>query len=329
MRADRGYVLFLAVIVVAGLALALLTVARVQADLAPQARAVAAAARASIAAEDAYARIAFLLLTETMGPRSLDLTAGRGEERVLFLDGRFYRADDAVLVSVQDEAGLINLNASDEGAIAGALEHVGIGAGRASRLAAALADFTDEDDLVRANGAEAVESGEEGMPRNVPLSWRWDVLNAPGWRDALDEDQREALWNFTTASARRDGINVNTAPLNVLRATLRDDRIAQAIVARRAQGAVRDLQELEALTANAPRVAGAGFAVSPGDAFRVSVVVGEERRRYFFERRIEIGEAVADAPVRWRDERRAQGGAYRVEQYQFQALPGPWRNAPL
>jgi hypothetical protein len=289
----------------------------------------AAAARAGVAAEDAYARIAFLLLTETAGPRSLDLAAGRGEARALFLDGRFYRAGDAVLVSVQDEAGLINLNASDEGAIAGALEQVGIGAGRATRLAAALADFVDEDDLVRANGAEAVESGEEGTPRNVPLGLRWDVLNAPGWRDALDEDQREAFWNFTTASARQDGINVNTAPRNALRAALRDDRIAQAIVARRAQGAIRDLQELEALTSSPLRVVGAGFAVSPGDAFRVAVVVGEERRRHFFERRIEIGEAVADAPVRWRDERRAQGGAYGVEQDEFQALPGPWRDAPL
>jgi hypothetical protein len=33
--------------------------------------------------------------------------------------------------------------------------------------------------------------------------------------------------------------------------------------------------------------------------------------------------------VRWRDERRAQGGAYGVEQDEFQALPGPWRDAPL
>jgi hypothetical protein len=329
MNANRGYALFLAVIVVVGLALALLTVARVQADLAPQAHRALNSARAASEAESVYARVGYLILTEAIGPASVELIARRDEAAQLMLDGRFYDARGDAIVAVQDELGLVNLNSFDEGAVAGALAEVGVSPRQTTRLAATLADYVDEDDLVRAGGAEARSYSEGNSYLNRTLSHRWDVLNVIGWRQALNIDQREAFWALTTASARQGGININTAPAGVLRAVLGDERVSQAILVRRTQRALRDIEEVQALTANSQSAAGAGFAISPGNAFRIVVAVSEGQRRYAFERRIEIGEAVADAPIRWRDERREQGGANLVEQGELPTLPGPWRDAAL
>lgn len=105
---QRGYSLLLAAVVVAVLALVLLTVARVQGGLQPGVRALRTEMRQDVVAESLFARVSFLLLTEPVGPRSLVIggprelgaaaAAGRGQE--LRLDGRRYAVGEDSFISI-------------------------------------------------------------------------------------------------------------------------------------------------------------------------------------------------------------------------------------
>lgn len=345
-RSDRGYALFLAAVVVAILSFVLLAVARVQGGLAPSLRLLAAQTDEEIAAETLTARLAFLLLTEPVGPGSIVIGGPRdpgvasGEQSAgargrstrapqLRLDGRRYIAGFVggarVEVSVQDEAGLLNLNAPDEAAMAALLEQTGVRSPRSEAMAASLADFTDGDDLTRANGAEGVAYARLGLPPppNAPLSSRWQALNVMGWRDGLNGAQRDALWRLVTAGEQQQGINLNTAPLAVIAAVTGDARTAQALVERREAGELRDLQEVEGLTGARDRAAGAAFALRPGTNFRIVIAFGEGADRGV-ERRLVLAGPEAERPAYWRDERRGVIGAENRQDREQQPEPLPY-----
>ncbi len=315
--------MFLAALVVAVLALVLVAVAQVQGALSPGVRALRAEAAQDIAAESLGARVAFMMLTEPIGPRSLVIggpreasAASSAQGAELRLDGRFYEAGWRAFISVQDESGLINLNAPAEAALAGLIERAGESVSGARRLAAALADFTDEDDLVRTGGAESAAYARLGLsaPANHALTVRWEALETLGWRDSLDEDRLDFLWAHTVVAAPREGnVNVNTAPTSVIEALVGDAATAATLIARLEHSEIREMHEVEALTGARARAAGAGFAIMPGDAFRIVVAFGDAPgvAQRFIERRLVLAGTGADRPVFWSEERRGRGGAWR------------------
>ncbi len=329
MRAERGYVMFLAALVVAVLALVLLTAARVGADALPTLRGAREDARQQVAAESAFARVAFMMLTEPIGPRSVvvggdrerDAETSRGRE--VRLDGRFYRLGEGVFVSVQDESGLVNLNSPDEALLAGLLTQFEVQGSRAVSLAAALADYVDEDELVRLSGAEAPVYTRFGLPvpTNQALETRWQALEALGWRGELNADQRMRLWATTTTAEPQENLNLNSAPAAVLYALVRNRRAAAALLARREQGDLRDLQEIEALTGGQARASGVNFATQAGTKFRVAVVIEGRVARQFFERRLSFGDEDSERPIWQRDERSGRGSAGLGQSGESGSLP--------
>lgn len=312
-----GYILPLVAVVVALLSLVLLTVARVQSDLSPALRLQAADGERARVVHSVAARIAFLLLTEPLGPRSLRIGAGSesgaGQAsarsaagvglRELRLDGRSYVAGEGAIVSVQDEAGLFNLNSGDETMLAALLRQSGVGARASSRLAAALADYVDADDLSRANGAEEAEYRRAGLrtPPNRNMVNRWSARAALGWSEELPDS--DALWRFTMVADGASPLNINTAPAPVLRAALGDGRQAETFLREREQGAMSAINQGEALAGTRAGAAGVELAAEPGAAFRLVVAFDAGASRREIESQVLLAEAEAERPYYWREAR--------------------------
>jgi|CXWL01.1.fsa_nt_gi hypothetical protein len=328
--------MLLVAVVVALLALVLLAVARVQGDLSPALRAQIAEAEQERVVHGVAARVAFLLLTEPIGPRSIvvggvagaasaeagTLNAARVRIREVRLDGRYYAANgrDDVFVSVQDENGLLDLNAGDDASLAGLLEQVGAQLPTARRLAASLGDYVDGDDLTRLHGAErdAYRRARQPEPLNRNMVNRWSAAAALGWGSELSQQQRGELWRATTASAAPSAVNINTAPLAVLQAVLGDARLAHSIVERREVQELRALDEVEALTGT--RAAGVVLAIQAGSAFRL-VVAFEAPNASRWESQLVVAGPEADRPIYWREALREGGGFGRDREENTEILP--------
>lgn len=83
-------------------------------------------------------------------------------------DGRSYRwrFDGSELeIRIVDESGKVDLNQADAGVLSGLLQGVGIETDQAQRLAAAVIDWRDADDLTQAvGGAEDRDYAASGLP---------------------------------------------------------------------------------------------------------------------------------------------------------------------
>lgn len=302
MRAsEHGYALILAIAVVAILALVVLSSARALSDVTTSAARLQESQRETVAAESLLTRMAFLLMTEDLGPRDLIVDNARWDGQSLRLDGAWYvvQGVPTASVSVQDEAGLFNLNSSDQQGLAAILGLSGREDGR--ELAAALLDYTDGDDLVRDRGAEGPEYARARLrpPADRPLATRWEALEVLGWRGM----ERNAAWTWFSTGPAETALNINTAPAPVLEALLGDGRRAEMLIRQREASPLTDIAQVQALTGGTARAEGVTFAVAPARGFRVQAVFGSRRARHGIERRLVLGDADAPRPFDWVEER--------------------------
>lgn len=82
-------------------------------------------------------------------------------------DGRSYPwqfAGLAVEVSVRDESAKVDLNQADAGLLAALMQQLGVEQARAARLAAAVVDWRDSDQLPQPGGAEKAQYQAAGLP---------------------------------------------------------------------------------------------------------------------------------------------------------------------
>ena len=140
-----------------------------------------------------------------------------------------------VWVSIQDEAGKIDLNAAPDELLRGLFlsaewagpdgEIVGLGEREADALVDAIRDFADKDDLRRLNGAEDRDYADAGRP--------WDAKDAPF--EAVEELQQvlgmtpplyRAVAPALTVHSGSKGIDTTSAPLAVLLALPGSDAAA-------------------------------------------------------------------------------------------------------
>jgi len=297
---ERGYALMLAIFAVALLALMVLASARALGDVATSATRLQEGSDELVAAESLLSRTAFLALTQEIGPRDVIVDNARWDGQSLRLDGSWYLiAGSSASLSLQDEAGLFNLNSADQQAL-GALLELG-GRRDGATLAAVLMDYADADDLTRDRGAEAREYSRAGLspPTDRPLASRWEALEVLGWRGL----ERNVAWGWFNAGSEDTALNINTAPPPVLEAALGDRRRAEAILRQRETSPLTDIAQVEALTAGTARAEGVTFAVAPGRSFRVQAVFGSRRARHGIERRLVLGGAEAARPFSWAEER--------------------------
>ena len=129
----------------------------------------------------------------------------------------FAFGEGAVTVSLQDEGGKIDLNRSAEPVLEGLFTSVGVAPQAAQRLADAIADFHDADNLRRPNGAEDADYAAAKLPydaKDAPFAKTDELLQVLGMTRALYERVAPLI---TVYSPRRD-VNLATASLDVLRA---------------------------------------------------------------------------------------------------------------
>ncbi|MCA3079737.1 MAG: general secretion pathway protein GspK [Rhodocyclaceae bacterium] len=167
---------------------------------------------------------------------------------VLATDGRQYTISKGLVLNVQDERGLLAINTLDERTIARFFTSIGVRAEEHARLADALLDYIDPDNLRRLNGAEAQDYARVNRPppSNDFLRSREQLRDVLGWSDILDRlvaaDQSSQPGVQTRfidlfSTARHFGLNLNSAPAAVLASVPGMDpaRIAALLDQRRAQ----------------------------------------------------------------------------------------------
>ncbi|MCV2364683.1 general secretion pathway protein GspK [Paucibacter sp. DJ1R-11] len=162
--------------------------------------------------EDASAQALYWLSTRPIGVAAL----GFVDEQPLRMDGRVYRLPEGVLLRVQDERGLLSLNAPDRDLFLPVLVASGASLEQADRMIDILLDYVDTDNLRRLNGAEAADYAALGLPppRNDWILSVAELARMPVWRDL--PELREKLLPYL--GVRRDKLfNPNTAPLALLR----------------------------------------------------------------------------------------------------------------
>lgn len=182
------------------------------------------------------ARTTLSALTLPVTTDSILVPDGRGQTAPLLLDGAPYAAS-GLEVSLQDEAGLINLDTLPSRTLPRLVEQFGVEPRLAPALAARLADFLDPDDLVRAGGAErdAYRAAGRPPPPNGPLRGRAELLGVLGWEEAAPKGSWRAVRSLVVTDSVNVGVNINTTPATVLQVLygLTPDQAERAVARRR------------------------------------------------------------------------------------------------
>ena len=91
---------------------------------------------------------------------------GDGEIRAT---GTVYRGLGGTRFSIQDEGGLVSVNAPRSGQFAAVLERTGVTPSEIARVVARVEDYIDSDHVLSLNGAEHYDYRQRGEP--PPLNW--------------------------------------------------------------------------------------------------------------------------------------------------------------
>lgn len=288
-EAVQGFVLPIVAVAIAVFALSVLTLTATVDDAATRVHRLkedAAFARRAVTAE---ARAAFLLATEPLRPGGIAVGGDRAapidsppdsrDRRVqtVRLDGRWYATTvegRTLLVSLQDSAGLMNVNAADPARLARLIEAAGVDPAVALPAAATLADFVDGDDVRRPQGAERAEYARGGaaVPADAPLLDVRQVHDVLDWDARVGPAQMRAFQRWAFAGEAEDGLNVNTAPAPVLAAAFgADTSRALQIVRRREAQNIQSSDDLAALIGGGLQIDGQDFATAPGRVIQLRV----------------------------------------------------------
>jgi len=242
---------------------------------------------------DALARsgvaAAAVLLRETETPDAPDTFRSAWTEG----SGRQPLGPGWVEVRVEDEARRLDLNAAELGdALPRLLRILGLD----PRLADALADWTDPDDVPRAAGAERdwyLGLTPPYVPTNGPLRSVGDL----GLVRGFDARAVERLRRYVTVAGEH-GVNPNTAPSEVLLAVVEDAAAVERLLAARRRAPI-DLDDLAALLPAAP--ASVRQALTPhGQHYTVRAVAGVGDMRRAVEATLWAPGGVDPEVVAWR-----------------------------
>lgn len=181
-------------------------------------------------ARDAMARFIYLTTTVHRAPTGLG-----GNEIAIRMDGRWYDAENGMLVSFQDGRGLINLKTAPRLWKERLLGSYGVPVVKMGSLIDALDDYTDSDSLRRLEGAEADDYIKKGRspPRNLPLSIKEEIFRVYGWKEEKELWGKDSFIEHVTLDDNT-GINPATATWRTMVAAFGlQPQIAQEFVAQR------------------------------------------------------------------------------------------------
>lgn len=201
-NAQEGFALVSAVLlagIIAALVAAFIMTVRINTKAAANAQAVAALKQAA----DGVTRLTALALAERLARPDAQAFSAAGVPYRCRLD-----SETTAEIAIQDQAGLIDLNAASPALLEAALS--GIVADPAA-AAAAILDFRDADDEPFRGGAEAEAyrlAAKPYGPKNGPFQSIAELDQVPG----LEGEPAAALRSFVTVYAFHDGLDTAVAP---------------------------------------------------------------------------------------------------------------------
>lgn len=208
-RAQRGYVL---IMVLGALALISLVAARFANridELRLQAASLQTHAQQKLQMSNALSAALYMVTTNPLGRGGV----GSGNEPLLYADDRLYVMPQGGDIRVQDQRGLLPLNAVDRAQFRLVLQALDLPAAEVDGWIDTLQDYQDTDSLKRLSGAEAQEYAALGLlpPRNDWLVSVRELNRLPGWKErpavveAIEQiasTGRLLLYNPNTASIK-------------------------------------------------------------------------------------------------------------------------------
>lgn len=214
-RAQRGYVL---IMVLGALALISLVAARFAHridELRLQAASLQTHAQQKLQMSNALSAALYMVTTNPLGRGGV----GSGNEPLLYADDRLYVMSQGGDIRVQDQRGLLPLNAVDRAQFRLVLQALDLPAAEVDGWIDTLQDYQDTDSLKRLSGAEAQEYAALGLlpPRNDWLVSVRELNRLPGWKER--PAVVEAIEQIAS-TGRLLIYNPNTASIKLLAALL-------------------------------------------------------------------------------------------------------------
>ena len=263
-RSSGGFVLMATLWALAALALLAAYIDGVVASDLRQALEAKRALEAELARRSTEATLVYLLATGRMNHRALILEEEQrfadalpdgeylpdhGDGEVL-LTGAVYAGPGGIRFSVQDEGGLVSVNAPGFPLFAELLEHAGVAVSEAERIVARVEDYIDADQDLSLNGAERHDYERSGA--SPPLDW---IMASPHeLRDVLGVGQSipPARWRWLRPLLTMRPVysyNFNTMHPEVLAVALGlDERRLEGVLEEREKGPLWRLARIAMLS---------------------------------------------------------------------------------
>lgn len=330
--AEAGFVLPMVLVVIAIIGMSLWAAMSVLTGMNRDLTELIDDVRLETAAQRAEGRIGYMMMMEPLGSAGLRVNGVRTDAAAAFIgdeaqpifipggsadkrkpaqavmrfDGTRYRMPPSpdggpnIIVQVQDEGGLFNISTVAETSVARYLEALGLKTEQARHLAATLADFIDDDDLHRLNGAEKDEykRANQPPPANAPLHENGDLWRVLDWRGAFTPQQRLEVQETSSAALIPALSNINTAGPAALMAWF-------GLTREQADDVIVERQKHLLMAEDISRITGANHIddefrlyTSPSRRvrLRVSVEEGTKPADRFWQLWLTRGEASADRP---------------------------------
>jgi DNA uptake protein ComE-like DNA-binding protein len=217
-RRKAGFALPTVLFVVAMVSMVFLVAIEALASLAAEARHARDGAAFEAEALSLEARTAFLAATHPLGSDAILANGQPNAPAMVALDGRAYEAAPELVVSAQDEAGLINLDNTPVEALPRLYAALGAPPAWQAALADRTADYLDPAGLKRPLGADSSDYAALGLPAppKSPLIRLDQIEGVLGWRAVIGEPAWRAFRDNVTADPSSSQVNVNTAPMGAL-----------------------------------------------------------------------------------------------------------------
>lgn len=204
----------------------------------------------------------------------------KGDGEIL-LTGATYASFNGMRFAIQDEGGLLSVNAPRYAPFAATLAELGVPRPAIVTLAARVADYIDTDQRLSLNGAEAFEYQRRGMAQ--PPNWRMvsplELKRVLGVEELVSEDQWRRLRPLLTVRPP-PGYNFNTMHPLVLAGVLggEEDTLPTVLEAR-ATAPIIGLNQLATLTGRQLDINASQLLSLPSRFLRISTWhEGQEER---------------------------------------------------
>jgi len=125
-------------------------------------------------------------------------------------------------ISIQDEAGKVNLNTASDALLEAVFRSAGLSLDEAKAMADKIADWRDKDNLRRLNGAESADyraAGKDYGAKNQPFTSVEELRLVLGMTREVYARVKPSL----TVYSNKRGVDLSAAPSGVLRSLFNDD----------------------------------------------------------------------------------------------------------